>query len=47
MKLFRIALVMALIFLAVAPAQAGKMLKSKEPLAVEPGKAVFGFMRPG
>ena len=47
MKLFRIALVMALIFLAVAPAQAGKMLKSKEPIAVEPGKAVIVFMRPG
>lgn len=47
MKLLRTALVAVLLLAASAPVYAGKMTKSKEPLAVEPDKATIVFMRPG
>ena len=47
MKLLRAALVAAVMLVAFSPAHAGKMAKSKEPLAVEPDKATIVFMRPG
>ena len=47
MKSSRMVLVALSMLLALVPAHAGKMLKSKQPLVVEPGKAVVVFMRPG
>lgn len=47
MTLFRALLVSALLFAAAAPVHAGKMAKSKDPIAVEPDKATIVFMRPG
>jgi hypothetical protein len=47
MKLFRAALVAALMLVAFTPAYAGKMAKAKGPLVVDPGKATIVFMRPG
>lgn len=47
MNSFRAALAAALMLAACMPANAGKMAKSKEPLAVAPDKATIVFMRPG
>lgn len=47
MNLFRALLVATLMLAAVSPAHAGKMAKSKDPIAVEPDKATIVFMRPG
>ncbi|KGM56124.1 hypothetical protein N800_10975 [Lysobacter daejeonensis GH1-9] len=47
MKLLRAVLATAMLFAVLVPAHAGKMAKSKEPLAVAPDKATIVFMRPG
>lgn len=47
MKLLRAALAAAMLFVVLAPAHAGKMAKSKEPLVAQADKATIVFMRPG
>lgn len=47
MKLFRALLAAAMLLAVIAPAHAGKMAKSKEPLVVAPDTATIVFMRPG
>lgn len=47
MKLLRAALAAAMLFVVLAPAHAGKMAKSKEPLVAQADKATVVFMRPG
>jgi hypothetical protein len=47
MKMFRAALMAALVFATAMPASAGKMNKAKGPVTVAPGMATVVFMRPG
>ena len=47
MKLLHLLLLASFLLVASIPAHAGKMAKSKQPLAADPNMATIVFMRPG